>query len=35
VVVWDLNMADVDDDRQVGILEALATALDARGVTMT
>src|SRR6185369_9797729 len=28
VVVWDLNMADLDVRRQVAILEALATALD-------
>ena len=35
VVVWDLNMADLDEHRQVAILEALAPALDARGVTMT
>ena len=35
VVVWDLNMADLDAHRQVAILEALASALDARGVTMT
>ena len=35
VVVWDLNMADVDDHRQVAILEAVASSLDARGVTMT
>ena len=35
VVVWDLNMADLDAHRQVAILEVLASALDARGVTMT
>ena len=35
VVVWDLNMADLDAHRQVALLEALASALDARGVTMT
>ena len=33
VVVWDLNMADLDEHRQVAILEALASALDARSVS--
>jgi probable F420-dependent oxidoreductase len=35
LVVWDLNMADLDAHRQVVILEVLASALDARGVTLT
>ena len=33
VVVWDLNMADLDAHRQIALLEALASALDARSAS--